>query len=124
MSHLKLIWLIPLAKTRIESTLSNEQLIQRIRGAVRFRSSLLLGLITGSAGQLVGKWNDGNFILARAISYQNAYLPYVRGRIQSTGQGSVLELTFYAPYSSFVLLGIGLMSYFALTRGLPGSAGI
>ena len=78
---------------------------------------MLLALLTASAGQLVGKWAGETFTVTRKINYANTYLPFAKGRIAPSGSGSVIDLTYSAPYSVLVIFVFALGGYFVVTRG-------
>ena len=108
------LWLVPVTREKIPLGFSKEDVIEKLDSHVEWGTFLALELARAPSGRLVGKRLGEVYTIARSIRYQNIYQPYARFRIDPVANGSVIFLTFYAPFSILFLLLCALLSYSAM----------
>ena len=83
---------LPFERFAIESPLAAAQVVCRLRDATESRR-LFSGRPTLGEKTFIGSVTEGEFRITRAISYQNSFLPIVRGRIEQVGEGTRVEIS-------------------------------
>jgi hypothetical protein len=109
--------LVPLGSSKIETSLSTDEAVERLKKGIRFRPNMMLAFLGSSAGELVGKWRESGFTVTRRISYQNTYLPFGKGVVRAAGTGSEIQLQFSAPFSGLMVLAFALGGYLVFSKG-------
>jgi hypothetical protein len=91
-------------------SLSKDKAVEKLGTHVEWGKYVAVELAGAPNGELVGKRNGEVYTVARSIRYQNIYMPYARFHIDLTPNGSVANVTFYAPFSEFFLLFVAVAS--------------
>src|SRR5918999_1352654 len=92
---------MPLYRFQIESHLTTQAVLERVRALVReppgFRQSLKesFGWRPGSAPPFIGKIEGSEFKCYRDIRYRNSFLPRIAGHVGSCPTGTKIDVFMY-----------------------------
>ena len=102
---------MPFYRCQIESPLTSEAVLLRVRGMVREAPGLIqsieesYGSLTESAPPFMGSVDGATFSMRRDIRYHNSFLPRVRGSVVSSpGGGATVFLTMHLHPAVFVFM--------------------
>jgi hypothetical protein len=95
---------LPYERFAIETTLSPEEVAQRLRDVTE--PGRLLRIRSERSKEFRGSVNDREFTITRIIRYRNSFLPAVRGRIEPAQDGTCVEVSMRL--HGFVLAFMGL----------------
>lgn len=123
---------MPVYRFQIQSHLTMQAVLERVRGLVRetpgFRQSLkeAFGLRPQGAPPFIGRVEGSEFKCHRDIRYRNSFLPRIAGHVDSDPNGTKIDVTMYLHpvvlvFMLFWLGGVGLGAVAALRRGDGGA---
>ncbi len=101
---------MPFYRCQIESPLSNEAVLLRVRGMVRKTPGLIQSIKesfrshTESSPPFIGTVVGKTFQIQRDIRYRNSFLPRIRGSVVPLSSGSTVFLTMHLHPVVFVFM--------------------
>ncbi len=101
---------MPFYSCQIESPLTSEAALLRVRGIVREAPGLIqsikesFGGLTESSPPFIGAVDGATFRMRRDIRYRNSFLPRVRGSVVSSPSGATVFLTMHLHPVVFVFM--------------------
>jgi hypothetical protein len=111
--------LFPFVSFRIETDLSTKEAMTAIILAVRTER----GILTSNGSQksrFHGTLSGSSFKIRRVINYRNSFLPVIRGKIRSAGEGAVISITMNLELSTAIFMilwcsitGFTLLNFFS-----------
>jgi len=126
--------LLPFEKYRIQTHLSEEEIIHRLDNITQHSgkrpSSFLFGLGTlfgqSSGARYEGKIEPNNFKISRVISYRNSFLPVIQGTVSSFLNQREIAISMSLNLFVKIFMGIwltltSLASIFTLYRFFTGT---